>query len=64
MSTFEILTVIFAVLTVIFTGVISLIAVITFIRGIPTKEDFNRLVDRFDRHLEYHSQTKTNELSK
>lgn len=43
-------------LTEIFTGIIALVAVITFFRGIPTKKDFQNLVDRFDRHLEYHSQ--------
>jgi hypothetical protein len=47
-------------LTEIFTGVIAVVAVITFFRGIPTKRDFERLVDRFDRHLEYHSRIKEN----
>ncbi len=41
-------------LTEIFTGIIAVIAVIVFFRGIPTKKDFDRLVDRMDRHLEYH----------
>lgn len=45
-------------LTEIFTGVIAFVAIITFIRGIPTKKDFDRLVDRFDKHLEYHAHAK------
>ena len=45
----------------IFTGVIVVILVITFFRGIPTRADIQsieikieKLTERIDRHLEYH----------
>ena len=59
-------------LTEIFTGVIAVVALFTVIRGIPNRkdmdilredikalrQDFHRIVNRLDRHLEYHSYTK------
>ena len=56
----------YEILVVMFTGVIAFIAVITFVRGIPSKKDIDNLRnelrleishfgDRFDRHLEYHA---------
>ena len=53
-------------LTEIFTGIIAIATIITVVRGIPTRGDIAdikvaiaNLVDRFDRHLEYHAHTKS-----
>ena len=52
-------------LTELFTGVIAVISTIVFFRGVPTKKDMesikkdiNMIVNRMDRHLEYHTRTK------
>ena len=50
-----------ALLLLILNGVITVVAILTFTRGLATKEDINRLDRRFenleqriDRHLENH----------
>lgn len=46
-------------LTELFTGVIAVISTIVFFRRIPTKKDFQMLVERMDRYLEYHAHNQT-----
>ena len=64
-----------AILTVIFSGTIAFVSLITFIRGIPTREDIesmkndiqlliNRmdsLTERFERRLEFHAYKRESE---